>query len=68
VPTCIVWANLTPFSLKSGNKTWDDPIEYDDDGRYVSGCEDGGAVESFRRRLVYCVWSITNEIYQAASE
>lgn len=28
---------------KSGNRTWDDPLEYDDSGHYVSGYEDGGA-------------------------
>jgi hypothetical protein len=28
---------------KSGNHTWHDPIEYDEEGHYVSGYEDGGA-------------------------
>ena len=28
---------------KSGNHTWNDPLEYDEAGRYISGYEDGGA-------------------------
>ena len=28
---------------KAGNHTWHDPLEYDDEGHYVSGYEDGGA-------------------------
>ena len=28
---------------KSGNRTWDDPLQYDEAGHYVSGYEDGGA-------------------------
>ena len=71
-PYCVLDSASGNYYIKTGGERsvtcgWDGGAAKDKCCRTAMG-PDGRYIESFRRRFVYSVWAVTNEIYSAASE